>query len=599
LPIALAASNLEAMTTTPADPMRELEEALAGRYVLQGELGRGGMGIVYLAYEEALDRLVALKLLPPEAVATPWQDRFIREARAAAALSHPNIVPIYTVDRVGEFVFFTMAFVDGETLMERVEREGPLPPADVMRVMRDVALAAGYSHGHGVLHRDLKPDNILLEGDSGRALVMDFGIAQLGAEPASDTAEYIEGTMPFVSPERVLGRPEDGRSDVYSLGATAYYAATGRPPFDHAEVDQILRQHVLRPAPPLGVVGQDGDTTLARVVERCLAKDPEERFETANELAAALAQAPELRGATPVALRSFVGRSLSIARSTAGLSVIVLAAAAVMTGALAGADPGLALGAAAVIAVALAVPLVAVLPAVRRVLRAGHAPEDMVAALRQDLERAQEELVFEQGRDAPRRGRTLRLVAYGGLGLAGLAAAWVAAAPIGTDAAFWFLSGGAATALSAGAAGLVRARRRRHTLAGKLWLRFWNGPLGTWTARLAGLGVRPPAPRDLLSRVPRLVHLMDSEIARIHAWIEDTGAFESEQKRDVTQRLQGNLAALEALRARLEAPESDGPDSASLTTDIAAARAVCEMVDLLLEANGEVEEACGRGRVDG
>jgi hypothetical protein len=599
LPLALAASNLEAMTHTPADPMTALQEALAGRYVLLGELGRGGMGIVYLAYEEALDRPVALKLLPPAAVDTRWRDRFLREARAAAGLSHPNIVPIYAVDRVGEFVFFTMAFVDGETLLERVERAGPLPAGDVIRVMRDVAQAAGYAHARGVVHRDLQPGNILLERDGGRALVMDFGIAQVGADPGIDTSEYFEGTIPFVSPERALGRPEDGRSDIYSLGATAYYAATGRPPFDHVEVEQILRQHVLRPAPPLGVVGQDGDTTLARMVERCLAKDPAERFHTADELAAALAQAPELRGATPLALRAFVRRSLRIARSAAGLSVIGLAAATVLIGALADGDPGWALGAAGVIALALAGPLVAVLPAVRRVLKAGHAPEDMVAALSEELERAEEELVFEQGRGAPRRGRRLRLVAYGGLGLAGLAAAWLAAAPIGTDLAFWVVFGGAATALGAGAAGLVRARRRRHTLAGKLWLRLWNSRLGAWTAGLAGLGARPPAGRDASSRVRGVVHLIDSEIGRIRDWIENTDAFESEQKRDVTLRLEGNLAALEALRARLGATDPHGAGSGSLTSDIAAARAVCEMVDLLLEANGEVEDGCRPRTLDG
>ena len=129
-------------------------------------------------------------------------------------------------------------------------------------------------------------------------------------------------------------------------------------------------------------------------------------------------------------------------------------------------------------------------------------------------------------------------------------------------------------------------------------MRFWSGPLGARTARLAGVGVRPPDRSDLLSRVPRVVHLLNSEIERINEWIEDTSAFESEQKRDVTLRLQGNLAALEALRARLEAPESDGPDSASLTSDLAAAQAVCDMAHLLLEANGEVEEACRPGRLD-
>jgi hypothetical protein len=594
---------VKTMIPTPADPMRALQAALTGRYILQGELGRGGMAIVYLAYEVALDRMVALKLLPPGSAEPGWRDRFLREARAAARLSHANIVPIYAVDRVGEFVFFTMGYVDGETLLERVERTGPLSVRETMSVIKEAAEAAAYAHRRGVIHRDLAPGNIILERGSDRAMIMDFGIAVSKAEVASDAGEYIEGTFAFMSPERVLGQPEDPRSDLYALGATAYYAATGRPPFDHARLDEILRQHVLRPPPPLGVVGQDGDTTLAHVVELCLAKDPAARFQTADELGEALAQAPEFRGETPVALRAFVARSRLIARSVGGLlGVGGVAVVALIAGLLAG-DSVVVLGAAVVMALLVAAPLLALLPAVRRVLKAGSALEHMVAALREDLERAREELVFELGRHAERRGRALRLIAYGGLVIAGLATAWLQAVTIGADVAIGVAIAGVVMAAGAGAAGLIRARRRRQTLAGKLWVRFWNSPLGAWTAAVAGLGVRLPDRPDPLSRVPAVVHLMDTEIKRIHAWIERENTFETEVKRDITVRLEGNLATLVRLRARIEGADQHAPPSGSLTTDLAAARAVCEMVQHLIDANREVEEICrtphpGRVRVE-
>src|SRR5216110_2405579 len=156
------------------------QEAVAGRYSLERELGRGGMGVVYLAREVRLDRLVAIKLLPPELAAhAKLRERFVREARTAARLSHPYIVPIHAVDEAGSFVFYVMAYVDGETLAQRVASRGPLPPHDATRVLREVAWALAYAHSQGIVHRDIKPANILLERGTGRAMVTDFGIARL------------------------------------------------------------------------------------------------------------------------------------------------------------------------------------------------------------------------------------------------------------------------------------------------------------------------------------------------------------------------------------------------------------------------------------
>jgi serine/threonine-protein kinase len=169
----------------------EVQSALAGRYWLERELGRGGIGIVYLAREVRLDRPVAIKLLPPARAGDPrLRERFLHEARTAAKLSHPHIIPIFTVEEVGAFVFFAMAYVEGETLTERVRRRGPLPPSEAARVLREIAWALAYAHSQGLVHRDVKPDNVVLERATGRALVMDFGIAgevrgAAGLEPAA------------------------------------------------------------------------------------------------------------------------------------------------------------------------------------------------------------------------------------------------------------------------------------------------------------------------------------------------------------------------------------------------------------------------------
>src|SRR5204862_166987 len=159
----------------------DFQSAVAGRYSLERELGRGGMGVVYLAREVRLDRPVAIKLLPPSKATDPkLRERFLREARTAAKLSHPNVIPIHAVEEIGGFVFFAMAYIEGETLTERVRQRGPLPPSEASRMLRDVAWALAYAHGQGVIHRDVKPDNILLE-NGGRVLVADFGIASVVA----------------------------------------------------------------------------------------------------------------------------------------------------------------------------------------------------------------------------------------------------------------------------------------------------------------------------------------------------------------------------------------------------------------------------------
>src|SRR5256714_4546312 len=192
----------------------ELQAALVGEYFLQRELGRGGMGVVYLARDVQLDRDVAIKVLPSHLARTAEsRERFVREARTAAKLSHPHIVPIHRVGEAGGFVYFVMSYVEGETLGERLRTHGPLPPADAARVMREVAWALAYAHGRGIVHRDVKPDNILLEAGTGRAMVTDFGIAH-GGGPGDDATDFgeIMGKGHFLSPEQAAGETIDGRS---------------------------------------------------------------------------------------------------------------------------------------------------------------------------------------------------------------------------------------------------------------------------------------------------------------------------------------------------------------------------------------------------
>src|SRR5216117_1009382 len=358
------------MTASISPEFLALQELLAGRYSIERELGRGGMGIVLLARDVALDRPVAIKLLPPHlATRAHERDRFLQEARTAAGLAHPNIVPIHLVEAHGDLVFFVMGFVDGETLRERVERAGPLPPRLAVKLLQEVAWALGAAHQRGVIHRDVKPDNIMIERATERAVVTDFGIA-LGsrAGKAESPGGSITGTARYMSPEQACGEPVDARSDLYSLGATFFYALTGRAPFEAANVPAILTKHVYEPAPLLQTLRPEVPTKLAAVVDRLLRKAPPERFQTADDLARV---AGELRGRdfrAPPLLRAFV--------RNAQVSTLVL-----LTSVLAGRGMGL-------IGAILVFQLVVV---ARRLLKDGYRFDDIRAALLAERQVQQEE----------------------------------------------------------------------------------------------------------------------------------------------------------------------------------------------------------------
>ena len=273
----------------PTPEFSTFARLLEGQYALEREIGRGGMGVVYLGRDLKLDRPVALKTLPPHLAADPVvRERFLREARTAAALSHPNIVPIYRADEIDGHVFFVMGYVDGPSVAERVASAGRLDPRDVRREMRDVALALDYAHRHGVVHRDVKAENILIERATGSAMVTDFGIARLAeAGPLTATGQVL-GSVYYMSPEQVGGEPLDGRSDLYSLGVVGFYALTGRFPFDAPLASAVLVAHVTRAAPPVLTVAPEAPRALAEIIDRCLAKNADARFQSGGALADAL-----------------------------------------------------------------------------------------------------------------------------------------------------------------------------------------------------------------------------------------------------------------------------------------------------------------------
>lgn len=271
------------------DSARPFAEALEDRYAVKRVIGRGGMGVVYLARDKRLDRLVAIKTLPPHLSRdASLRERFLRETRTAGAMAHANIVPIHGADELNGHVFFVMSYVQGESLAARVRDQGRIEPAVALRYLRDVAAALAHAHQRGIIHRDIKAENILIERDTDRALVTDFGIARFAeATPLTVTGQVL-GSVHYVSPEQVSGGPVDARSDIYSLGIVGYLLLSGRFPFDGEVASAVMVQHVTRAAAPLGSLQRDVPAAVTAIVDRCLSKDPAHRYASATDLCDAL-----------------------------------------------------------------------------------------------------------------------------------------------------------------------------------------------------------------------------------------------------------------------------------------------------------------------
>ncbi len=276
------------MTAAP----ESLTEALNGRYSLEREIGRGGMATVYLARDLREGRLVAIKVMHPGLVATIGTDRFLREIEIAASLSHPRIVPLYESGDAGGVLYYIMPYVEGESLYELLERERRLPLDEALRITHDVADALGHAHSQGVLHRDVKPENILVAG--GRALVADFGLARaIGAASYRKLTEtgIIVGTVFYMSPEQLReDRDLDQRADIYSLGCMLYEMLTGEPPYSGTSLNQLITRILRAPVPSARRLHDRVPPAVDEAISRALSKPAAGRFTTMQEFAAALPQ---------------------------------------------------------------------------------------------------------------------------------------------------------------------------------------------------------------------------------------------------------------------------------------------------------------------
>jgi len=282
------------MPISPTDELgTHVAQVLSANYELETEVGRGGMGIVYCARDKRLKREIAIKVLPPElSFRADIRQRFLREAETAAQLNHPNIVPIYTVEERDNLVYFVMAYIKGDNLGQRLQQHGPIAPVEVRRILREVADALSYAHNRNVIHRDIKPDNIIIDDETGRAMVTDFGIARAltdsGDSRLTATGMAI-GTPAYMSPEQSAGDSAiDGRSDLYSLGVVGYQMLCGQPPFVANNTPSMLVKHLSEKPIPVDERWPDLPQDLSRAVMMCLEKDPADRFPNAAAFALAL-----------------------------------------------------------------------------------------------------------------------------------------------------------------------------------------------------------------------------------------------------------------------------------------------------------------------
>jgi serine/threonine-protein kinase len=273
--------------------LTELKAALADRYVIERQIGEGGMAVVYEAKDLAHDRSVALKVLRPEMAAAVGAARFLREIEIERSLSHPNILPLYDWGWAGGSLYYTMPCVQGETLSRRIRRTPQLPLDEAIAIARDVGIALDYAHEHEVVHRDIKPANILLCGDG--VLVADFGIARAVSAAGHDqlTASGVGlGTAEYMSPEQsTAARHVDRRTDVYALGCVLYEMLAGEPPFTGVNVQTVINRHLQAPPPSIRILRPSVPEGIDAAIRRALAKSPADRFASAGEFVAAITAA--------------------------------------------------------------------------------------------------------------------------------------------------------------------------------------------------------------------------------------------------------------------------------------------------------------------
>ena len=626
------------VVTHPTPEFLDLQAALAGEYSLQRELGRGGMGVVYLARDVQLDRDVAIKVLPAHLARDPEaRERFVREARMAAGLSHPHIVPIHRVSEAGGFVFFVMSYVEGETLGERLRTRGPLPPAEATRVMREVAWALAYAHGRGVVHRDVKPDNILLEAGTGRVLVTDFGIARGGPDLGLVTDPgKIMGTAHFMSPEQAAAEAVDGRSDLYALGVVGYLAVSGRLPFEASNVPALLVRQATEPATSVMRAAPGLPPALGAAIDRCLTRDPAGRFADGEALAEALAPASDARPPLPTTLRAWLSARnpllLPYIAWSGGFSILTLGN---LYGWLSG-GRGTGPVAVAVLAAIAASPLLPIvgfhLNQAHRQFRAGHTLADLRSALAVARREREETEAITRKETEPRhisllRGLTLGSAAWlgttFGLALSGVIhERWLGPWPFVAPLLSTLLFGAVSNALDVQ---FIPSKVRDWWQTG-IRDRLWNSRLGEWLARrlgapertqLAGasafrateaaLGVAaselfaalPREYREQLSELPAVVAALEARAAEARAEMDVVAAMAplgsesadvlAARKNAAASHLAESVAALEGLRLDLLRLLAGAGDLQPLTTLMDAARSIGEDLGRLAEARLEAD----------
>jgi len=608
------------------------------------------MGVVYLAREVQLDRPVAIKLLPPKLATQPdLRERFMREARMAARLSHPYIVPTHAVDEIGGFVFYVMAYVDGDTVAQRVAARGPMAPADVTRMLREVAWALAYAHAQGVVHRDVKPANILIDKASSRAMVTDFGIARQTDTSGLTAAGELLGTPEYMSPEQGCGEPVDGRSDLYSLGIVGYFALTGAVPFA-GSVSKVLAQQITKVPPSMASVARGTPRALSDAIDKCLAKSPDARFPTGEALADALAPGLAKSADVPVPLRVFTDRR-NIAMLVAPAAMLASAGIGIM------ASPEaswlLRLG---LIGGAATLPILMTLNRLRKLARHGYGPEDVASALRAKYDRMREEFLFEFGPTASTRER---VVLAGGRALLWVALAsavvMVSGEVAGGPSAIprwyahflgrWTPVLGAVTVLGlyGGALAMIFGGRwkRLRTGEGPLWAKLWRSKFGVWLGRVAATNLRdravpadrptelkiamsaeslfqslPKPLRESLGDVPAVLrglqeraHATREQIAKLDSVFASGTGDAREHAGDKREALAGDVkksravaearlaelvTALETVRLDLLRLQAGIGSPESITQDLAAAAEVGREADRLVAGLGEADAAIGR-----
>ncbi len=319
------------------DILDRLRSALADRYAIEDEIGAGGMATVYLAEDLKHHRKVAVKVLRPELAATLGPERFLREIEVAAQLQHPHILPLHDSGEAEGFLYYVMPYVEGHSLRERLAREGELPVHEAVRVLKEVVDALAHAHERGVVHRDIKPDNVMLSGR--HAMVTDFGVAKAVSEATGreklTTAGVALGTPTYMSPEQATVDPHiDHRSDIYAVGAMGYELLAGRPPFTGATPQMVLSAHVTEAAEPVTKHRPNVPPVLADIIMRCLEKKPADRWQSAQELLVQLETvATPSGGMTPAEtqpVRVTPARRKSRAVAIAGGLVLVLGVGAVV-----------------------------------------------------------------------------------------------------------------------------------------------------------------------------------------------------------------------------------------------------------------------------